>query len=84
MEYLNTKDGHEVDFFARSKISGEVRLIQACWGMSDQKTFERERIGLKSAMSEFSLSTGTIVTWDDEADLEDGIMAIPAWKWLLS
>jgi len=24
------------------------------------------------------------VTWDDEADLEDGIMAIPAWKWLLS
>lgn len=84
VEYLNTKDGHEVDFFARSKISGEVRLIQACWGMSDQKTFERERIGLKSAMSEFSLSTGTIVTWDDEADLEDGIMAIPAWKWLLS
>jgi len=30
-----------------------------------------------------SLDAGTIVTWDDEAELEGNISVIPAWKWLL-
>ena len=83
-EYVHTKDGHEADFFARHKISGEVQLIQVCWDMSDKKTFERELQGLKSAMDEVSLPTGTIVTWDDETTLDDKIKVMPVWKWLLT
>jgi hypothetical protein len=82
-EYVNTKDGREVDFLTRHKTSGETKLIQVCWDISDQKTFARELDGLKSAMAEFSLSTGTIVTWDDETTIEKNIRVVPVWKWLL-
>ena len=82
-EYVNTKDGREADFFTRHRISGETQLIQVCWEMSDKKTFGRELQGLKSAMDELSLSTGTIVTWDDETSIEKQIKVIPIWKWLL-
>jgi predicted AAA+ superfamily ATPase len=34
-------------------------------------------------MDELSLSTGTIVTWDDETIIEKQIKVIPIWKWLL-
>lgn len=83
-EYLTTKDGYEVDFMARHKTSGDVQLIQACWEMSDKKTFERELRGLRSAMNELSIPTGTIVTWDDEMTMDKNIKLIPAWKWLLT
>jgi len=84
MEYLTTKDGYEVDFIARHRISGAARLIQTCWEMSDKKTFERELLGLKSAMNEISLPTGSIVTWDDETVIDKRIKVIPIWKWLLT
>lgn len=83
VEYVHTKDGREVDFYARNSISGKRELIQVCWAMSDKKTFERELQGLKSAMNELSFSTGTIVTWDDETNIEDGINVVPIWKWLI-
>ena len=84
IEYLNTSDGYEVDFFARHKVKGDTILIQVCWDMSDKKTFEREVRGLTSAMNEFSIQSGTIVTWDDEVRLPNDIVVIPVWKWLLS
>ena len=84
IEYVNTKDGYETDFFARHKIDGKIQLIQACWDMSDKKTFERELRSLKGAMAEFHINSGTIVTWDDEVVIEDTIDVVPVWKWLLS
>lgn len=84
VEYLNTKDGREVDFFTRDRISGDTQLIQVCREMSDKKTFARELHGLKNAMDELSLPTGTIVTWDDETVIENKIKIIPIWKWLLT
>ena len=84
VEYINTKDGYETDFFARHKISNEIKLIQVCWQMSDEKTFKRELRGLQTAMQELSITSGTIVTWDDEAILEDNIMVVAIWKWLLN
>jgi hypothetical protein len=51
--------------------------------MSDKKTFARELAGLKSAMEDLSVFSGTIVTWDDEAEIEENVRAIPVWKWLL-
>jgi len=41
-----------VIFFGRHRTSGEVKLIQVCWVISDEKTFNRELRGLKSAMDE--------------------------------
>ena len=84
VSYVTTTDGYETDFFARQKNTGDVSLIQACWDMSDKKTFERELRGLKSAMKEFSIPAGTIVTWDDAALLDGGIRVVPIWKWLLT
>jgi len=83
VEYIKTKDGYETDFFARHKISDNTELIQVCWDMSDEKTFNRELRGLKSAMNEYSIAAGTIVTWDDETTLENNIHVVPIWKWLL-
>lgn len=84
VEYVSTRDGREVDFFVRHRISGETQLIQVCREMSDKKTFEREIRGLKSAMDELSIAGGTIVTWDDETVLENRIKVMPVWKWLLT
>ena len=83
VEYVNTKNGYEVDFFARHKISGDTQLIQVCWDLADKKTLERELRGLKNAMDELSFPTGTIVTWDDETIIDNKIKAIPIWKWAL-
>lgn len=83
IEYINTKDGFETDFFARHPLTNDIKLIQACWQLSDKKTFDREYRGLQSAMKEFSIPSGTIVTWDDEAELDNNINAVPIWKWLL-
>jgi predicted AAA+ superfamily ATPase len=83
VEYVNTRQGYETDFFARHKITNKVELIQVCWAMSDIKTFDREVKGLVSAMDELSVSSGTIVTWDDETVIDSTIKVVPVWKWLL-
>jgi hypothetical protein len=83
VEYVNTRDGGETDFYARHRISGMTQLIQVCWEMSDEKTFKRELNGLKRAMDELAHPTGTIITWDDETIIENRITVIPVWKWLI-
>ena len=84
IEYVNTEKAYETDFFARHPITGEISLIQVCWDISNEKTFSRELRGLKSAMTELGIAQGTIVTWDEEKELDDDINIIPAWKWLLN
>ncbi|RKZ82824.1 MAG: ATP-binding protein [Candidatus Parabeggiatoa sp. nov. 1] len=84
IEYVNTQAGYETDFFARHKISNEIKLIQVCWDMSDEKTFQRELRGLQTVMQALSITAGTIVTYDDEASLDNNITVVPIWKWLLS
>lgn len=34
VEYVNTKNGFETDFFARHPVNKDVKLIQVCWQMS--------------------------------------------------
>ncbi|MEN8217356.1 MAG: ATP-binding protein [Pseudomonadota bacterium] len=84
IEYVSTKEGYETDFFARHPIKNEIKLVQVCWDMSDEKTFQRELRGLQSVMKALSITSGTIVTYDDEASLDNNIAVIPVWKWLLS
>lgn len=83
IEYVKTRDGFETDFLTRHKVTGKIELVQVCWDMSDEKTLKRELRGLKSAMEEFSIKSGTVVTWDDEISLDDNISIVPVWKWLL-
>jgi uncharacterized protein len=84
IEYVTSKKGFESDFFTRNPITNNVKLIQVCWQMTDKKTFDREYRGLQSAMEELSISSGTIVTWDDESQLDNNINVVPIWKWLLN
>ena len=87
IEYIKTQKGFETDFFARNPITNEIKLIQVCWQISNLETFDREYRGLQSAMEELSVSSGTIhlgsIAWDDEAQLDNNINAVPIWKWLL-
>jgi len=83
-EYISTKDGHEVDFLVEQRNTRNAGLIQSCWDVSDKRTFERELRGLKSAMGELSIPTGTIVTWDDETVIDGKIEVTPIWKWLVT
>ncbi len=84
IEYVNTKEGYETDFLARHPINNEIKLVQVCWDLSDEKTYQRELRGLQTVMDALSITTGTIVTYDDEANLDNNITIIPIWKWLLS
>ncbi|MBW2011837.1 MAG: ATP-binding protein, partial [Deltaproteobacteria bacterium] len=83
VEYVNTRQGYETDFFARHKRSRKAQLIQVSWDISVKKTFKREVRGLTVAMEELSIPSGTIVTWDDETTIENNISVLPVWKWLL-
>ncbi|RKZ39313.1 MAG: hypothetical protein DRR16_31860 [Candidatus Parabeggiatoa sp. nov. 3] len=83
IEYVSTKAGYETDFFARHPIKNEIKQVQVCWDISDEKTFQRELRGLQSAMKALSITSGTIVTYDDEASLDNNIAVMPIWKWLL-
>jgi uncharacterized protein len=81
IEYVRTKDGHECDFIVRDRISGAFTLFQVCWVMSEPTTYERELRGLHSAMSQYGVDCGTIVTWDTSRKVDNRITAVPFWRW---
>lgn len=83
LEFVNDKAGYETDFIAKHPITGETKLIQVCWDITDHKTMAREVRGVQSAMEALNINEGVIVTWDDEDSSVDNICVIPVWKWLL-
>ena len=83
--YYQTKDGKEVDF-VRLMPDQTIGLFQVCVSMKDPQTRAREVQALEIAMHELSLSTSTIVTFDQEEEIEVSsgiIMCVPAWKMML-
>ena len=50
--------------------------------MSSPETEERELSALKAARNELKVDDCTVVTWDEEREL-DGIRIVPVWKWSL-
>lgn len=80
IEYYVTNSGGEVDFLVQDNVTLKHRLVQVSWDLSDELTFTREMKALKDAMSETGIEDGTVVTWDDEREI-DGIRIVPAWKW---
>jgi len=73
----------ECDFIARSD-ENKLLPIQVCYELN-QKNREREINGLIEACRTLGVSAGTILTFDDEEEMDaEGIyiQVLPAWRWI--
>ena len=84
--YYKTKTGKEVDFIV--PLRGRARLlVQVCESLAEPQTRNRETAALREAMAELGAKSGTIVTRNEEEqiDAEDGtIKVVPVWRFLLN
>jgi len=83
--YYKTKSGREVDFIVPTRRRPQM-LVQVSESLAEPQTRKREIAALSEAMTEIGLSTGTIVTRneDERMDVEaGGIEVMPAWRFLL-
>ena len=84
---LKLKSGKEIDFIEGDEAFGiAYELIQVSLNMENEATRQREVSALQEAMSRFEKDAATIVTLDEESNInipEDVIHVTPAWKWLL-
>lgn len=83
IEYYNTRKGDEVDFFVTDRTTSRRRLLQVTWEMSARSTEDRELTALRDAREETGIDDCTVVTWEEDRVLDDGIRVLPAWKWCL-
>ena len=74
--YFN--DTYECDFIVKHKDTLEA--VQVAWELEDKSTLDREVRGLRKAMDQLNLKTGTIITHNTEHIL-DNISVIPFWKY---
>ena len=84
--YYKTKRGQEVDFIVQLPDRTRM-LVQACESMARPQTRKHEVQALSGVMAELGLRSGTIVTRneEDEIEVEAGkIRVVPAWRFLLS
>lgn len=83
--YYKTKGGKEVDFIVQ--IQDRTRmLVQVCEALANEKTRKREVLALSEAMEELGLTSGTIVTRNEEDTMiieGKTIHIMPAWRFLL-
>jgi len=83
--YYKTRNGKEVDFAIRNgHVASE--LIQVCYDLRNPDVEQREIKALTEAGEELKVSKLTILTWDDEREVEKDEKTIkfePLWKWLL-
>jgi len=80
--YSNSK---ECDFIVLDSRKRIEFVIQVCFELSEHNR-KREMDGLVSAMNDFDLNMGMILTYDQEEKIEIGskiIIVKPVWKWLL-
>ena len=38
---------------------------------------------MKTALLHYCIDAKTIITWDSECSMDDGIEVVPIWKWAL-
>jgi predicted AAA+ superfamily ATPase len=84
VEYLKTRGGWEVDFFATPR-AGRSLLFQAALTLRDPAVREREIRALREAMGG-ETREAVIVTRNEDEEIrvpEGTIHAVPAWAWLL-
>jgi predicted AAA+ superfamily ATPase len=83
--YYKTRNDREVDFVLK-KGTEVVELLQVAYGVHNRDVEQREIKALTEASQELGVSDVTILTWDDEREMEQGgkvIKCEPVWKWLL-
>lgn len=84
-DYVRTRDGYEVDFFARNP-EGDATLIQVCTDVSDPATYEREIRALTAAAAEYRGAIPLLLTFDTlppRSPLPKPLRWQPAIAWLL-
>jgi predicted AAA+ superfamily ATPase len=84
--YYKSKGGLEVDFVVQMRGRSRL-LIQVCESLLEPLTRKREVAALSEAMVELGLKSGTIVTRNEEDEIEIAnkkkIKIIPVWRFLL-
>ncbi len=83
--YVRTGQGYEVDFLATS-ADGRRELIQICADASDPDTAKRELRALEAAGQQFPDAGMRLLTLTRDGmpdTLPDGVVAQPAWIWML-
>ena len=83
INYFPIDKNREVDFCVFNQLTGRSSLVQVSWDISDEETFKRELSALRDAREASGIDDCTVVTWDDEMTLEDGIRVVPAWEWCI-
>jgi predicted AAA+ superfamily ATPase len=84
--YYKTKTGREVDFIAVIRGHNPL-LVQVCETLVAPQTRKREIAALSEAMTELGVKTGTIVSENDEEQIEteEGIInVVSAWRYILA
>ncbi|MEI8295093.1 MAG: ATP-binding protein [Alphaproteobacteria bacterium] len=82
--YYKTKSGREVDFIVQH--GSQKTLIQVCESIANEATKKREVAALTEAMTELGLSSGIIVTRNEEGQINmnnQEINIVPVWRFLL-
>lgn len=84
--YYKSKGGLEVDFVVQMRGRSRL-LVQVCESLLEPLTRKREVVALSEAMVELGLKSGTIVTRNEEGEIEVAnkkrIKIIPVWRFLL-
>jgi uncharacterized protein len=85
IDYVRTRDGFEVGFFARNPAGG-VTLIQVCTDVSDADTYTREVRALTAAAAEYPGAVPLLLAFDTlppRPPLPAPLRWQPAIAWLL-
>ena len=85
IDYVRTRDGYKVDFFARPP-GGDATLIQVSADVTDPATYEREVRALAAAAAEYRGATPLWLTFDTlppRTPLPRPLRWQPAVAWLL-
>jgi predicted AAA+ superfamily ATPase len=83
--YFRTARGNEIDFIW-ADVRGSKNLLQVCITLDDPLTAKREITSLLQAMDELDLQESTIVSLQEEKEIEKDnkkIRIVPAWKFLI-
>jgi len=85
LAYYKSRQGYEVDFITEDRF-GTCKLYQVALHIRESATREREIRAMRSAMAETGLSTGLILTLEDEQEItvdEGTIRVMPVWRWIM-
>lgn len=83
IEYYIDHKGGEVDFLVTNRDTKTRKLIQVAWKIEKPETEVRELTSLRLARNEIKIKDCSVVTWDSETSLDDGIKIVPVWKFCL-